>query len=86
LDLRRNLLHKVEDYTNDWHGATNVTIIEQMRMEAAMGDVYKDIKGPVTTFRNSRTDYFSILYQSGKGNIGDEISQLSKLIAESPEL
>lgn len=83
LDLRNNLLRKLEDYAEKWGSVTIIENVEQNQM----GDVFKDINQSIIATRGSIADGVITLRESGnKQQIADAISQIDQLIADAPEV
>lgn len=77
IDVRKNILRKVEDYVNKWG---NITIIENIE-EAVMGDVIKDINQSIIATRGAIAQGVITLKNQGKNDLADVISELDKIIS-----
>jgi hypothetical protein len=81
IDLRMNILRKVETYAKQWR---NLTIIENVE-ENHMGDVFKDINQSIIATRGSIAEGVISLRNSGNEGVAQAISELDKLIAEASD-
>jgi len=81
IDIRRNILKKVENYVNK---LGNITIIENIE-EVVMGDVFKDINNSIIATRGAIAEGVITLKNQGKSDLAEAIFQLDKFIALADE-
>lgn len=80
-DLRKNILRKVEKYTDNFRHVTIIGNIE----ENNMGDTFKNISHAIIANRDSVAEGVITLRESGNEQVADAISILNQLIADADE-